>query len=49
MIDDAARLRKTREALHEAIELIEGLAQQQAMQDDWYVPKLEELKEILNA
>lgn len=34
-----------REDMRTAIYLIEGLAQQQAMEDDWYVEKLNELKE----
>lgn len=32
------------EALNEAIALIEGLSEQQAMQDDWYVDRLAALK-----
>jgi len=37
-----------RQSLREAIHLIEQLADQQAMADDWYVEHLNELKTLVN-
>lgn len=41
---ELARMAVDSEDLRSAIRLIEGLIDQQAMQDDWYAPELDRLK-----